>query len=297
MQLMAAELEQVKQNNIGMSFSAAAAKFFEVKKNILSPTTIRGYQSILRNLPDSFTAMRLSDISRLEVQAVINDYGRTHSPKSTINANGFILSVITLFYPDVRINTTLPQKVKTEPYIPTDSDVKRILEYSKDSPFEIPLILATFGLRRSEICALSLDDLDGNKLNISKALVQDDAGEWVIKTTKTEAGTRVIYLPDTVVDLIRQKGYIYNGYPNSIVCYLTKVQKKLGIPHFSLHKLRHYYASMAHALGIPDSYIMASGGWKSDNVLKSVYRHALSDRTEEMQKQAAQHITDLLPNV
>ena len=51
---------------------------------------------------------------------------------------------------------------------------------------------------------------------------------------------------------------------------------------------------MSHALGIPDSYIMASGGWKSDNVLKTVYRHALDDKKEEMQQQAANYICNLL---
>ena len=32
----------------------------------------------------------------------------------------------------------------------------------------------------------------------------------------------------------------------------------------------------------PDAYIMADGGWRSDKVLKSVYRHAMNDRKKEM---------------
>ena len=71
-------------------------------------------------------------------------------------------------------------------------------------------------------------------------------------------------------------------------------QGKLGLPHFSLHKLRHYYASMAHSLGIPDQYIMKAGGWKTDNVLKSVYQHAMKDKQEEMQSFAAEYIKDVL---
>ena len=174
--------------------------------------------------------------------------------------------------------------------IPTDSDIKRILDYARGTKFEIALTLATFGLRRSEICALTPEDLDGNMLTVNKALVQGADKKWSVKTTKTEAGTRTIYIPDNLADLIRKQGYVYDGYPNSIVCYLQKVQKKLGIPKFSLHKLRHYYASMSHAIGIPDSYIMQSGGWKTDSTLKQVYRHALDDRKGEMQKQAARYI-------
>ena len=40
--------------------------------------------------------------------------------------------------------------------------------------------------------------------------------------------------------------------------------------------------------------IMASGGWRSDGTLKSIYRHALDNRKEEMQKQTADYINSLL---
>ena len=51
---------------------------------------------------------------------------------------------------------------------------------------------------------------------------------------------------------------------------------------------------MSHSLGIPDSYIMESGGWKSDTTLKSIYRHAMDSKKEEMQEFAAQYITELI---
>ena len=51
--------------------------------------------------------------------------------------------------------------------------------------------------------------------------------------------------------------------------------------------------NVAFSLGIPDSYIMQAGGWKSDNTLKSVYRHAMDSKKEEMQEFAAQYITEL----
>jgi len=293
-QLLSAEMDKVQAGKNHITFKTAAEKYLETKSNVLSPSTIRGYVSILRNLPDAFTRLFISDIDSIAIQKMINEYSRSHSPKSTRNAHGFITAVLSLFCPNTRITTTLPQKVKETPYIPTDNDVKRILEYASGTQFEVPLILATFGLRRSEICALSLEDIEGNILTINKAMVQGADKKWVIKTTKTEAGTREIYLPDHVIDLIQKQGYIYNGYPNSIVCYLHKVQDKLEIPRFSLHKLRHYYASMAHALRIPDAYIMSSGGWKSDGTLKSIYRHALDDRKEKMQKQAADYINQLL---
>ena len=106
-----------------------------------------------------------------------------------------------------------PQKVKNEPYIPSDDEVIRILEYAKGTDYEIPLILACYGLRRSEICALTLEDINDDVVSITKAKVQDEDKKWVIKTTKTTSSTREIIIPMDVADKIRQKGYIYKGYP------------------------------------------------------------------------------------
>ncbi len=52
-------------------------------------------------------------------------------------------------------------------------------------------------------------------------------------------------------------------------------------------------ASILHALGIPDVYIMQRGGWGNDSTLKSVYRHALSDKMQEADKIANTHFEKL----
>ena len=291
-QLMSAELDKVKTPNQRLTFQIAAERYIQEKSHVLSPSTIKGYESVLRSISESFRDNNISDITSVEIQSEINTYAKTHSPKSTRNVHGFISAILGMFCPNTIINTTLPQKVSKNDYIPSDSDVKRILEHSKGTQFEVALILAAFGLRRSEICALTMDDLDGNILTIDKALVQSVENEWVTKQTKTEAGTRTIYLPDDVVEIIKERGSIYKGHPNSIIIYLQRTQKELGIPKFSLHKLRHYFASSAHARGIPDQYIMEAGGWKSKYVLGNVYQHAMEDKKKEMQKMTAKFYSE-----
>lgn len=134
-----------------------------------------------------------------------------------------------------------------------------MLEYAKDTEYEIPIILACYGLRRSEICALTLDDLDGDIIRVNKAKVMDEDAKWVEKTTKTSSSTREIVIPIEIADKIREKGYVYKGYPNSITVFLGKAEGKLGIPHFPLHKLRHYFASKMSALNVPEADIMRMG--------------------------------------
>lgn len=293
--LLDEEMDKAKVSKVRMTFKTAAESYMDAKKNVLSPSSIRGYSSILRNLSEHFCGMLITDITSLDVQKEINNYSVDRSPKSVSNAHGFISAVIKTFNPNLILNTTLPQKTKNEPYIPTDDDVKKIIQASKGTRYEIPILLAVYGLRRSEICALTPDDINGNIVTINKAKVQDSNGKWIVKKfTKTEESTRKIYLPDKVVEKIKEQGSIYDGDPSRISRFLMEQQGKLGLPHFSLHKLRHYYASMAHSLGIPDQYIMKAGGWKTDNVLKSVYQHAMKDKQEEMQSFAAEYIKDVL---
>ncbi len=293
-QLLATEMDKAVVKKERMTFETAAREYMAVKENVISPSTIRGYSSILRNLSSGFVEMIISDITSIDVQKEVNRYSNGHSAKSTRNASGFISAVLGMYCPNAILNTTLPQKAKSEPYIPSDDDVKKVVEASRGTRYEIPILLAAYGMRRSEICALTLEDIGEDSITVSKAKVADKNNKWVIKTTKTADSTRTIYVPEDITQKIRNAGEVYGGDPASISEYLARTQDKLGIPRFSLHKLRHYYASMSHSLGIPDQYIMQSGGWKTDSVLKSVYQHAMDDKKLEMQKFASDYIKSVI---
>lgn len=294
LQAIAAELDKAQTKSTRMTFREAAEKYIQSKENVLSPRTVKEYTEVPNRLSEHFTSLLVSDISQIDIQKEINELAKEKRPKTVRNYHGFISAVLGTFRPDLNISTTLPQKVKNEPYIPSDTDIKRILEYAKGGIYEIPIILACYGMRRSEICALTLDDLEDNVIHISKAKVQNRDKEWIIKSTKTTSSTRDIIIPQAVADKIKQQGYIYNGHPNSITDFLSSAQKQLKIPHFSLHKLRHYFASKMSAMNIPEADIMKLGGWETDYVMKGVYRHAMADRNKEAQKKASDQLAKAL---
>lgn len=259
-----------------MTFEEAADQYLKVKSNVLSPSTQREYASLSRCIPEWFNALDLSEIDRFACQKVVNEYAVNHAPKTVSNYSGFVQAVLKLFYPDMHISVTLPQKVRKKPYTPSEEDVKRLLEYSKNTKYYIPFYLASLSLRVSEICALTLNDLDGNSITISKALVKGDNGYVLKPTPKTDASYRTITIPQELADSIRAQGCIYEGYPGMIRKTLIKYLKHLGIPYFSVHKLRHFFASYTHDLGYSDAIIQSVGGWNSD-VMKRTYRHALNE--------------------
>lgn len=291
--LKLSEMMENLSDHDSLSFQKAAENYIESKTSVLSPATVRGYSNIIKKLSPDFLKTNIYNINIETVQKEINEVARTKSAKTVRNYNALISSVIGFYRKGVQFNVTLPQKVRNEPYIPTDEDVKRILEELKGTDYEIAFRLACYGLRRSEICALTIEDLDGNILTINKALVPNEKREWVLKTTKTAESTRQIYIDDDLANLIRSKGVIYDSHPGTLTDYMARLEKRLGIPHFSLHKLRHYYASTAHTLGIPDAYIMKAGGWKTDNVMKSIYRHAQKGKDMEAMEIVSKHISNL----
>ena len=260
-------------------------------KTSYRPPPSGGYNAAVRSISENFNGQNVHDITALDVQAEINRLARNRSPKTVRNYHGFISSVLGAICPNLKICTTLPQKVRNEPYIPSDEDVRKILKHAGGTEYEIPLILACYGLRRSEICALTLEDLDGDVIRIDKAKVLNVDGSWTMKTTKTTASTREIIIPVEIADKIREKGYIYNGYPNSIVRFLKNTEDALGIPRFPLHKLRHYFASKMSAMNIPEADIMRMGGWETDYVMKSVYRHAMEDKNKAAQRDAVRKLS------
>lgn len=288
-------LQQAYKINVGisptMTLEAACRGYLEAKSNILSPSTIRGYKKYVRNMPKNLLNASIGSITKPILQAEVNRYSKDHAPKTISNYYGFLNAVLS-FYGKEITGIVLLQKEKKSPYIPSKEEVSAVFMAIKGTKYEVPIILASLGLRRSEICALTLDDLDGNTLTIDKALVELPDGGWAIKTTKTTDSTRTIVIPDYVADLIRKRGYVYKGYPGAIRDYLSKTLKRLGIPHFQLHKLRHFFASYMHDLGYTDKQIQEAGGWKTDNIMKTVYQHAMD--MDEAKKNMSDSIGSLI---
>ena len=295
--IFAAEKDtHAKKCNI--TFEDALARYIETKDPVLSPATTRGYRVISHTLNTEFPwfcKKIIDNISQSDIQKLINQDSASRTPKTVRNHHGIISAVLKMFRPNFALNTTLPQKVQPNLYIPSDADIKRLMAAVKDTELEIPVMLGAFGtMRRGEICALTVNDIDGDLIHVHQAVFEDSQGRLGLKAPKTTSSDRYVDVPDFVINKIRQKGYITKLKPHSITIMFDRALRQNNIPHFRFHDLRHYSASVQHALGIPDAYIMKRGGWSSDSVLKSVYRHALSDREKEMNTIANTHFAGMM---
>lgn len=263
-----------------ITFEDGAKNYIDSKRNVLSPRTIKEYVEMPDRLSESFIKLKIDSISQMDIQTEINKLSKDKSPKTVRNYHGFISAVLRFYRPDIIIRTTLPQKKKIEPYIPTDDEVKKVLAYVKEHhpAYYVCVTLATYGLRRSEILAIDSDSLNGNVLTINKGMVLNEDKKWVTKVTKTTESTRSIRIPQDIADSIKEKGCAFGGYPNDIHKVVTKACDKTNVQHFSLHKLRHYFASKLLSENVDITTVMAMGGWQSPSVLRSHYAHAMEDK-------------------
>ena len=282
-----------------MTFRSAGEGYIDLKSSVLSPSTKTGYRSALRQISPDFAEMSINRLDNIIVQKEINNLAKKGlSPKTVRNLGSFVKTVLKMYRPQLNITISMPPKRHVEYHTPTSEMVQMVLKHEQGTEYYVPYSLAVLSLRRSEICALDVSDISGNMILVHKAKIKDRSKDgkelWVIKEYgKTEKSHRKIFLPDALLSTILDQGYIYKGSPDNLLKHLHKTQDALGLPHFRLHDFRHYFSSYAHYIGIPDKYIQEQGGWKTDYVMKNVYRHTFEEKYEGYSSTVASQI---LPN-
>lgn len=271
-------------HGINITFRQACDLYNSSKKNVLSATTYREYCNTVGRLSDWFLDKKVDDLTQDDINRQINELALNRAPKTVRNYHGYIASVLGVYRPSFHVSTTLPKKSKSKTYMPTENDINRIITLASGTEYEIPLKLACYGLRRSEVCAITADDIQDNILHVHRTKVMDIDKNWIVQErTKTSSSNRFVPIRKDLAVQIKKKGYAFAGHPGDIYDFLKRAQDDLGIPHFTLHKMRHYFASKMSAMGTPDADILDIGGWETDHVMKELYRESLQN---EKQKRA-----------
>ena len=221
------------------------------------------------------------------------------APKTVRNYNAFVSGVMAAVYGYVPYSVILPPKEPVNYYIPSDDEVNQTLQAAKGTELYLPILLAAFGpMRRGEICALPCKNIDFSTgvVHVQYSYSYTEDNTWVIKRTKTYDSDRYISFPGFVIDAIRLRGKdnVTRFLPNQLTQNFEDLLLRAGIPHYRFHDLRHYCASTLHAIGMPDAYIMQRGGWKTDTVLKQVYRHVLAKQQGQINEKANNYFSSIV---
>lgn len=278
-----------------LTVGKAMDKYIESKDCVLSPSTILAYKRYRTTYMQSIMGIPLSDLTQEDVQRCVNEeYKRGRSPKTLRNAHGLLSAVIRMYRPTLSLYTTLPQKTKHEVRIFTEDEMQRVWQISTGTPYETPILLASWlGMRMSEILGLRYEDINGDRIHIQRAIVRGENGE-VEKPPKSVSGDRWIKCPDEILNIIGSgSGRIVPM--TSIMVYkgFLKCCDEAGIEPCRFHDLRHFAASEAHSLGVPDKYLMRRMGHKTDNMLKTTYEHVMRDKEDAFSDLIDAHMSEL----
>jgi integrase len=177
----------------------------------------------------------------------------------------------------------------------------------ENSRLHTPILLAwTTGMRRSEILALSWEELDleNSRLRVRRSLEQTRDG-LNFKSPKSESGKRVISLPALTVEALRkhrisqaeEKLALGSGYsdedlvfatstgkpwrPNTFTTAFRDFAKRAGMGKTRFHDLRHSHASQLLDQGENLKVIQERLGHSTPAFTLSVYGHSMAGRDKE----------------
>jgi integrase len=180
----------------------------------------------------------------------------------------------------------------------------------------ITLALVT-GCRRGELCALSWNHISFEKrqLNVKQSVSYTSATGLLIGSPKTEASRRIISLPDTTINLLRQYRRHQSAYkmkigsrwqadekkkcsemnkafidpdwifttkdgkmmfPDSLTSIFNSFVERNGLPDIRFHDLRHTACSMLLHEGVNIRAVASRLGHANPSVTMTVYAHALA---------------------
>lgn len=286
-----------KEQTPSLTLRQAIDKYTELKKSVLSPSTLLNYKKYNNVIPEYLIDTLLDDITKYQIDKFISEYSDGHAPKTVTNVYNFINTVCKYFNKDIGKHE-LPQKIPVKYIVPTDEEVRKLLDGAQDNEdrdLYIGLLLGAYGcMRRSEICGASTNDLSGDTLHIHNAIVQGADRKYHDKTTKTVSSDRYIELPQFLIDELPTEGKFVNVTPAALTRRFERLRDDKNMRKFRFHDLRHYCASVMHAKGIPDSYIMEYGGWSNDRVLKQVYRNVLDDYKQDFTEKRKKIFEELI---
>ena len=272
----------------------AIERYIDDRNSVLSITTIKNYRQMVQYF-DCIKNVYVDDITSLDIQGLIGSFAANGaSPKTIRNRIGFLVSVLETVV-DKKFRITFPKKAPYKHNVPTDEDLKLLID-NASGELKLAIMLSAFcTLRRGEICALKGADIKEGKVYIHADLVHVKGKEWLYKLIpKTMQSIRSVDVPPSVLEIIPDVAddeFIFSSNPNMITNYFVRLRNSLNMP-YRFHDLRAYAASMRSDLNIPSVYIQRDGGWRGDSILKSSYEHALQDR----RKKYAHIVNDYIEN-
>lgn len=282
-------IEEKEEKKAFLSLSDAIDDYIAIKEGTLSPSTVRGYETVKKHRFAGLMSKDIYSITKSAVQEAVSKEAKLVSPKTVYNAYGLIRPVLKEYGVDV-FGVKLPQRIKPNKRYLQPEDVGKLIEAAKGDPCEIEILIAVWlGMRRSEITGLCWDcvDFENSTLTIRRTMVPDKENHWVLREgAKNESSQRTVPCPPYIMDKLKAmykpgaEGLVFKRSPETLRKRVHAVCKKAGITDTTVHGLRHTNAAVMKSLGVDDAHAMARGGWKTEATYKQTYSYVFDKQAK-----------------
>jgi integrase len=169
----------------------------------------------------------------------------------------------------------LPRQQQAEVNPPSAAEVEAIIKHAP-ARWRLPLrVLEQTGMRMGELEALAWRDVDvaGSRFRVSQGKTRS-ARRWVAVPAWLMVEVQESCPPD---DRTAERR-VFTGFTRHAAGNLTqRACKAAGIAHFHPHDLRHRYASVKIAEGVPVTDLAAQLGHSKKSLTLDTYSHVLVD--------------------
>lgn len=280
-----------------LTVAQALDGYIAIKKNVLSPSTLYGYQVIRRNRLQSIMDVDIHKLNSVMLQKAINEDAQRMGRKSISEAKNLLMTALKLYGVRTEFNVTLPPKKPQIKNLPTPAQVIQLV---RGTDIELPCMLALWlSLRISEVRGLQFGDLKDGVLTVQRSKLALANKDVVRDVNKTYTSTRQLALPPYLINLIEaiphtsDEEFIVPMAYQTIRAHLTKLARAKGYT-LTFHQLRHLNASVMLSLGVPDKYAMERGGWATNSTLKNVYQHTFSEERKQVDEMIDRYFEEAL---
>lgn len=259
----------------------AIDNYIAKRDNVLSPSTVAGYRNIQRNRFKGIMAKSISDLTDDDLIIAYNAEAEIVCGKTLQNAWGFLGSVLRTEAKREPPEVTKKQVVKNERPFFQPEEITAFIKAVKGMDIEIPALLGLMSLRKSEILALTWDNVDLKRklIYVKGAAVAGERNTLVNKKeNKNTTSNRVVpIMIDALTDALKavkdKSGPVAPKAQNTMYKKINKLCEREGLTQVGVHGLRHSFASLAYHLGVPIRITMEIGGWKDYQTVVKIYTH------------------------
>lgn len=269
------------------------------KKGAVRKVTMDKYLMTYNWLVKLAPTLRISDLSRVEYQQLLNNYAEFHERQTTMDFHHQLKGSILDAVDEGLLERDPTRKAIIKGKIPRPKKSKYLNQFElqtllstlvleRDVNWDyFILLIAKTGMRFSEALGLTPKDFDFAHQSLSINKTWDYKGNSGFQPTKNKSSGRKVQIDwQTVIQFsellkglpedkpIFVKSKVYNSTVNEI---LSRHCKKAKIPVISIHGLRHTHASLLLFAGVSIASVARRLGHAGMTTTQKTYLHIIQE--------------------